>query len=153
MQKSHFSPFRWNFCRSIFRNFHKGKDAYCQFPQLFWQTKSARGWYLNLTEKIPQDSNWRARQLKIGSYSTKLQWVTKSSYKLDLGQRKNKIVCTLHKIPFAFWWNLGIVIWQSLWRICGFPTCSRFNITMSPELWDSSRSQKHKHIIEQDNYI
>ena len=121
------------FAGSILWNFHKGKDEYCQFPQIFWQTKSARGWYLNLMEKIPQGSNWRARQLKIGSYSTKLQWVTKSTW-------ENKIDCTLHKIPFAFWWNLGIVIWQSLWRICGFPTCSRFNITMSPELWDSSLS-------------
>ena len=39
------------FAGSILWNFHKGKDEYCQFPQIFWQTKSARGWYLNLMEK------------------------------------------------------------------------------------------------------
>ena len=84
----------------------KGRTSTANFRNFFGKQNLQGGWYLNLTEKIPQDSNWRARQLKIGSYSTKLQWVTKSTYKLDLGQRKTRltVLCTkYHLLSDGIW--------------------------------------------------
>ena len=67
------------FAVSISWNFYKGKEENRPFPQFFLANKICQGVVPQLTEKFSHDSNWRARQLKIGSYSTKIQWVTKST--------------------------------------------------------------------------
>ena len=78
---------------SISWNFYKGKEENRPFPQFFLANKICQGVVPQLTEKFPHDSNWRARQLKIGSYSTKIQWVTKSTKNQSIrpGSKKTRL--------------------------------------------------------------